>query len=388
MNKLNPLLDVMSELDDKTVADLAAGYARKRKKPWKIVVIAAAAVLLLGTTAAATFGNDPVVKINHKRVKSIYSSYVNEDGITIETTAVELPVDYCRYRPAGEIRAACDSDTGEIVCYDELGVRLDKISNWLELFVYMEKEGEMRTLFSRGQADGEHYQGGSMTHDGKEIEIEFWQDPIQALKSAHERKKFERQTVDERLEDFKIYGDPIEYAELGGFKCPTYRELFGAEGIEWGSITSGAATFKTTPSEVLKLYDYAPVSLEGFSEKAETSAFLFANPVCSEEEHRYIYDDNTRVIQQMFVYTLVEDRSGTDVVFTVWRSAKNKDTYTDHFDFDYEYIPLNNGTQARLHQSVYDFYILEFEKDGAAYGLKFDGGRNFAESILQKMGLL
>lgn len=381
MTKLNPLIEAMSSIDDVMVEKAQAPV--KNRARVRTLIIAAAAVLVLGTTAAgATFGDNPIVKINNKKVTSRYSSYVNEDGWNVETTAVELPVNYCRYQPVGEIRAVFDGDTHETVCYDELGVRLDNIHHWVNLYVYAEKDGEIPFHFSSGHVDDNHHQSETMSADGKEIEIEFWQDPAQALKSINDEKKLEKMTVDERLEELRIYGDPFEYAELDGFKCPTYRELFGAEGV--GRITNGGANFKSAPSEALKLYDYAPVSLEGFSEKAETTVFLFTDAERFEDGSFTV----TAVTQQMFIYTLVEEQSGTEVLFTVWRSAENKDTYTDHFDFDYEYIPLNDGSNARLHQGLDDIFILEFEKDGAAYGLRLGGERDFAETILEKMELL
>lgn len=380
MTKLNPLFEAIGEIDEAMIEK--AQTKAKKRVGLRIAIIAAAAALLLGTTAAATFGDNPIVKINNQKVKARYSSYVNEDGWTIETTAVELPVDYCRYQPVGEIRAVFDSDEKETACYDELGVRLDKITLWVNLYVHAEKDGEIPYMLMSSHSDSEHHQSETLTPDGKEIEIEFWQDPAQALKSELEAKKFKKQTADERYKDFLIYGDPFEYAELDGFKCPTYHELFEVEDIK---LTTGAASFSLLPSEAMKLYDYAPVSLEGFSEKAGTSAFLFTDAKRSEDGMEFTV---SAVTQQMFVYTLVEEQSGAEVLFTVWRSAENKDTYTDHFDFDYEYIPLNNGTNARLHQGLDDIFILEFEKDGAAYGLNLGTERGLVETVLEKMELL
>ena len=138
----------------------------------------------------------------------------------------------------------------------------------------------------------------------------------------------------------------------------------------------------------MKLYGYAPISIDGFSEKAGTTVVIYTNAVLTEDKTRYTFIGDKEITQQMFVYTLVEEQSGTEVLFTVWRSAEHKDTYTDHFDFEYEYIRLNNGTQARLHQSADYSYILEFEKDGAAYGLQLGRERDLADSILDKMELL
>lgn len=381
MTELNPLFEAIGEIDEAMIEKAQA--PAKKRVGLRVAIIAAAAALLLGTTAAATFGNNPIVKINNKKVKARYSSYVNEDGWTVETTAVELPVDYCRYKPVGEIRAVYDSDTNVAVCYDELGVRLDKITLWVNLYVHAEKDGETPFMIMSSRSDSNHHESETLTPDGKSIEIEFWQDPAQTLKSELEDKKFKRQTADERYADFLIYGDPFEYAELDGFKCPTYHEMFAIEDIR---ITNQAATFPSLlPSEAMKLYDYAPVELKGFSEKAGLSVFFFTDEVRWENG---LYMEVHEITQQIFVYTLVEEQSGAEVLFTVWRSAENKDTYTDHFDFDYEYIPLNNGTNARLHQGLDDIFILEFEKDGAAYGLNLGTERGLVETVLERMELL
>lgn len=381
MTKLNPLIEAIGEIDE-TMIEKAQTKAKKRVG-LRIAIIAAAAALLLGTTAAATFGDNPIVKINNQKVKARYSSYVNEDGWTVETTAVELPVDWCRYQPVGEIRAVFDSDAKETACYDELGVRLDKITLWVNLYVHAEKDGEIPYMLMSSHSDSEHHQSETLTPDGKEIEIEFWQDPAQALKSVNDKKRFERMTVDERIEEFKIYGDPVTFEEADGFKCPSADELF--EVLGYGGLSTNAVKLESVPSEAMKLYDYAPVSLDGFSEKP--GAFVFVTREKELSEDGVGYKSHT-ITQQMFVYTLVEEQSGTEVLFTVWRSAENKGTYTDHFDFDYDYIPLNNGTNARLHEGLDGIFILEFEKDGAAYGLNLGTERGLVETVLEKMELL
>ncbi len=385
MTKFNPLIEAMGSIDD-VMVEKAQSPAKKPRRIRTAVIAAVAAALLLGTTAvAATFGDNPIVKINNKQVTSRYSSYVDDNGWTIETTAVELPVDYCRYKPVGEIRAVFDKDADAPFTYqyyDELGVRLGDVPNWVELYVIAKKDGEMTHHGMSEHGIDDHHQSTTISPDGKLIEIEFWQDPVQALKSEIADKRFKKMSAEERYKEIQIYGDPFEYAELDGFKNPTYLELCAIEDIRY---TQRAATFTSLPSEAMKLYDYAPVVPAGFSEKAGLSAFLFTDATRSEDGWMLEVHE---VTQEMFVYTLIEEQSGTEVLFTVWRSAENKDTYTDHFDFEYEYIPLNNGTEARLHQSAYGFYILEFEKDGAAYGLQLGGERDLAQFILEKMELL
>lgn len=375
MNKINPLFDAVSEIDDKTVADFIPKYKTKPRKALKIAVIIVAAALLLGTTAAAaTLGDNPIVKINNKQVTPWHSSYVDENGWTVETTVVKMPFDYSCYTPIGEVRAVFEAEPMEDRIYDELGVLLNDISNGMNLYVNAQKPGETPMHISHGRFYENYHQHETITPEG-EIIIDCWQDPIQALESANREKQYERMTIDEKLEEWMKFGN--DFFEYGGFEHPSRREL-----LEMGAKTSGGFadvhTFECAPSEAMKLYGYAPVSIDGFSEKAGLTVVMYKDADSDTGEYT--------IFQQMFVYTLVEEQSGAEVLFTVWRSAEKKDTYTDHFDFEYEYIPLNNGTSARLHQSD-NRCIVEFEKDGAAYGLRL-GGRPAADSVLEKMGLL
>ena len=388
MNKLNPIFDAVSEIDDKTVADFIPKYKTKPPKALRIAAVTVAAALLLGTTAAAaTLGDDPIVKINNKQVTPWYSSYVNENGWTVKTTAVEIPFADRRYQPVGEIRAIFDDSSLDMDFYDELGVRLDNLADNINFYINAEKPGEIPFLGAHGTTYEYYHQSETITSEG-EILIDIWQDPVQAVKSANEKKRYENMTVDERIEEMGVYGDLIEFSEFGGLECPSIRELFESDSTGLFGITNNLVKFECTPSEAMKLYGYAPISIDGFSEKAGTTVVIYTNAVLTEDKTRYTFIGDKEITQQMFVYTLVEEQSGTEVLFTVWRSAEHKDTSTDHFDFEYEYIRLNNGTQARLHQSADNSYFLEFEKDGAAYGLQLGRERDLADSILDKMELL
>lgn len=384
MNKINPLFEAVSEIDDKTVANSIQTNKTKPRKAFKIAAIAVAATLMLGTAAAAsTFGDDPIVKINDKQVTPWYSSYVNENGWTIETTVVEIPYKRGSYSPVGEIRAVFDDKLVDAVYYDELGIRLNDIANDVVFYIKADKPGETPFNGTKGSFYNNYHFSETISPEGN-ISIEFWQDPIQALNSANEKKK----TVDEKIEELMVYEEVIGFSEYGGFGHPSVRELVEGGGIGTYSITDSVINFECTPEEAMKLYGYAPISINGFSEKAGTTVVMYTNAVWNEDKTGFTFIGDKEIVQQMFVYTLVEEQSGTEVLFTVWRSAENKDTYTDHFCFEYEYIQLKNGTQARLHQSADNSYILEFEKDGAAYGLQLGHEHDLAESILKKMELL
>lgn len=389
MNKINPIFDAVTEIDDKMVSGSITKYKTKPRKALKITAVAAAAMVLLGTAAAAaTFGDDPIVKINNKQVVPLYSTYVNENGWTVETTVVQTPQTVLSsYTPVGEVRAVFDEEPFTVDYYDELGVRLNAVTTNVFMFVNANKPGETPANFSGINTADNFHQNVTMSADSKIINIEFWQDPAQALKSEFEKKRREEMTADEWIEKWAPYEKIIAFPGYGGFERPSMREIFDANAKCLFAVDESVLTFEGAPGEVMKLYGYALVTIDGFSEKAGTTVVVYTNAVFDEEKGEFI-NGGDEIIQQMFVYTLVDEQNGNEFLFTVWRSAENKDVYTDHFNFEYEYITLNNGTQARLHQSVNGSFILEFEKEGAAYGLQFSGGRDTAEYILEKMELL
>ena len=139
-----------------------------------------------------------------------------------------------------------------------------------------------------------------------------------------------------------------------------------------------------------KYYDYILDQPEGFTEKEGILIIQYDNHYFEEIDgiDQWRYDGDPMIIQQIFIYTMTDSASGKDVKFTVWRSAEEKDVDTSCFKFDYEYIPLKNGTEARIHQSVDYNYIVEFEKDGAAYAFVCDLDRELVNRVLENMDLL
>lgn len=376
MNKLNPIIEALDDIDEKTAA--AAYGKRKPKKPLKIVLIAAAAFAALGTTAAAaTLGDHPLVKLNGTEVTPKFSSYVDKNGWTLKTTAIECPVDQAGYKPIGEVRAVYYPDAeapNEENYYDELGIELDEISN-LSLSVKGEKAGEVGFTFMSGTAFGNYHQSTTRNADGTEISIECWQDPIQAARDALDKARFERMSLDKKVELYISDGWDLGFPDYGGFEHPTLRELLPL----CKCSSSGDKTvyeYDASPSEIMpKLYGYEPIALDGFIEKNGTQVVMYNNDIYVKNEgggYQRTRADEPLITQQIFIYTLTDLESGKDVKFTVWRSAENKDTYTDHFDFDYENIPLRSGTNARLHQTADHRYVMEFENDGASYALISD----------------
>ncbi len=396
MKQLNPIIEALDGIDE-DIALAAATKKRRIKKPLKIVIISVAAVLLLGTTAAAaTLGEHPLVKINSKTVTPKFSSYVDDNGRTIETTVIEYPVDNMDspgYVPIGEVRGVYNENAvshfDEVQHFDELGIQLDNITYQLRISFNAAKEGEIPIHSIKGTAFDGYHQSESGNADGTEIKIELWKDPIQLAKDALAEKAFARMSVDEKIEftlrEYFDFGHP----QLGGFAHPSMRDIF-SEDARGSYGPPDVINFKGLPSTVAgKYFDYTFDQPEGFTEKEGLQIIQYDNH-CYEEIDgisHWTYDGDPIITQQIFIYTMTDSASGKDVKFTVWRSAEEKDVDTSCFKFDYEYIPLNNGTQARLHQSGYT-YIVEFEKDGAAYAFQSDIDRELVERVLKKMGMM
>lgn len=112
INKLNPLLEAMNDIDDAIVTEAAP--AKRRPKYFKPLMIAAAAAVLCGATAVTAAANikmnDEVTLDGKEPAEIIYDVYTDEDGWEISTYMFPLP-EYCLLdeeegcTPVGKIRA-------------------------------------------------------------------------------------------------------------------------------------------------------------------------------------------------------------------------------------------------------------------------------------------
>lgn len=97
INKLNPLLEAMNDIDDAIISE-AAPAEKKRPKYFKPLIIAAAAAVLCGATAVTAAANikmnDEVTLDGEKPAEILYDVYTDEDGWEIRTYAFPLP-EYC-----------------------------------------------------------------------------------------------------------------------------------------------------------------------------------------------------------------------------------------------------------------------------------------------------
>lgn len=113
MNKINPLLEVMNDIDDDIVSG-AAPVQRKRPRYFKPMLIAAAAVVLCGATAVTAIASikphTTVTLDNEEPADMEYDVYVDDQGREIRTYAIQLP-DYALreevdgYTAVGKVRA-------------------------------------------------------------------------------------------------------------------------------------------------------------------------------------------------------------------------------------------------------------------------------------------
>lgn len=381
MNDLNPILEAMGEIDERTVAE--AAKRPKLKKPLRIAIISVAAAMLLGTSAvAATSGENPVFMIDKKRVDGVYSKYVDSDGWTVRTYGVLTPEDGSNYSPVGEVRAVYDryaDQSNDIKIYDELGVEIKDITPSYFWLVKGEKEGEtpINSMYSTGSVTSATNWAVSISPDKDEIFINTWFDPIGALKVAAEDAKLARMSIEQKVEYLEATGGSFStFDDYGGIYHPNAYDFFEFDMRSYCNWKSIAYTVPGTPSAGLKVFDYAPLTGAGLSEsEGEVFAVL------------YIDSENKEFSQGLYQYTLTDDMSGTPVDFTVWRFADRKETYNDHFGIEYETLITANGTEVKLHRSGYSAYIAEFELDGAYVAFKTSLERDGVERILQNLGV-
>lgn len=392
MKQLNPIIEALDGIDE-DIALAAAAKRRRMKKPLRIAIVSVAAALLLGTTAAAaTMGEHPIVKFNNKTITPKFSSYVDDNGWKIDTTVFPYGVYQYEYDPVGEIRGVYDVNAedprDETRFYDELGIELNGVITDLRMGFRATKEGEIDfgTMSIRNHSN--YHQSETENADGTVIKIDLWQDPVQIVMDALSEKAYARMTLDEKIDRWIQLQTDYTFPGYGGFAHPTLRELFAEE-----TTGTGVVGFKGLPSDAAgKYYDYKFDQPEGFTEKEGLQVIQFSNDIYVEGKFEYTKElvkaDEPLVIQQIFIYTMTDDESGKDVKFTVWRSAEEKDVDTSCFKFDYDYITLKNGTEARIHQSADYNYIVEFEKDGAAYAFVCGLDMELVNRVLENMRMM
>ncbi len=117
INKLNPLLEAMNDIDDAIISDSAPADAladKKRAKYFKPLIIAAAAAVLCGATAVTAAANIKMreeVKFNGEEPNDIgYDIYTDYDGCEIRTYTFNLPEYYLLdevegLTPVGKLKA-------------------------------------------------------------------------------------------------------------------------------------------------------------------------------------------------------------------------------------------------------------------------------------------
>ena len=379
MNKTNPIFEALNELNENYAAEAILPRKKKMKKPLKIALIVVAATLALGTTAiAASSGDRPVMKLNHKEMIADYDEYVNADGWTVKTlTALEPYDEIVPYRPVGRIRAYYEN--GDFTFYDELGVNINRIAADTDLFgtAFKGDESDLHAKF----ADGPDYLRGrgGIAGDYSSMEFEEWIDPIKYAEYQVMLAKFNRMSIQEKVYYLNLNGYDY-YDGFNGISHPTAEEHFTLDGNAHTSMNGFddfcAFSYQSTPSEVYKIFGFTPIIGADMTEDtARCFALLNYN------------NDNKEFTQGLYQYSLTDMASGTPIDFTAWHYADLKDTFTDHYGFDYEYIELNDGTQARLHRSITGDYIAEFEHEGSAYAFKTSLDRDNVTRILANLGV-
>ena len=140
MNKINPIFDAMSGIDN----DIVSGALEKERKHPKyfepMMIAAAAAVLCAATavTAIATIKPPAEVTMNQQPVDVEYDVYIDENGREIRTYTCSIP-EYALLEEVpgctavGKVKAICRGDR-DWVLIDEEGTVFTEGVNNLEVF--------------------------------------------------------------------------------------------------------------------------------------------------------------------------------------------------------------------------------------------------------------
>ena len=111
-NRINPLLDVMSEIDDGIITN--ANTKKSKKRPIIIAAVAAAALSVAIPITVGALTRAPIeALINDEYVEVGYDVYTDERGHKIETFVYDIP-EYALqeeregFTPVGRVRAVVD----------------------------------------------------------------------------------------------------------------------------------------------------------------------------------------------------------------------------------------------------------------------------------------
>lgn len=196
INKLNPLLEAMNDIDDAIISDSAPADAladKKRAKYFKPMIIAAAAAVLCGATAVTAAANIKMrdnVMFNGEEPNDVgYDIYTDEYGWEIRTYTFKLPdytlleeVEGCT--PVGKLRAAHTKsvDEGKVDWYliDEKGNIFNEGVNNVRVQVTYEGinkyggKGSGNVGFMVSNFDYDHY-GFSSVSSGDDLTVNIMQ---------------------------------------------------------------------------------------------------------------------------------------------------------------------------------------------------------------------
>lgn len=150
MNKLNPLLEAITNIDDDLVSSAVKAKSKRSKSVKAIAIAAAAAAVCTVTTVTAMGALKPPkeVVVNDDPVQFKYKTYPDENGRMIAMYAIDVP-DYALNKeekgktPVGEFRAVPNPEYpnrwGKWMIVDEAGNEFHtSINNKLVFVKYMD----------------------------------------------------------------------------------------------------------------------------------------------------------------------------------------------------------------------------------------------------------
>lgn len=165
-NKINPLLEAMSEIDDNNIV-INTATAKKSKKRAIIIAAAAAAVMAVGSITAGAIMNAPIkTMLNNEPYEPTYDVYTDEYGHTIETFVYDIP-EYALVEEregqtaVGRVRAVYDPELKQV---NVIGYKLvDEEGNEFlfginNKYVDLRVDGEFtsRAFGARNMANGDY----------------------------------------------------------------------------------------------------------------------------------------------------------------------------------------------------------------------------------------
>lgn len=204
MNKINPLLEAMNNIDEKIVSDVMS-EPRKQPRKFKLIPIAAAvAVLFTATaiTAIASLKAPQQVTINDTPVEPTYKTYYDDLGRKIDMYVYDVPASALGeevegHTPVGDIKAVRNPEYpqkwSDWMIVDEAGNVFHTGINNKYVHIYIRGENSGHGFAVMNLLDGYGmYEIHSDSEDGDAEKVEIYFLPAEQGEAFFEQKLNEK----------------------------------------------------------------------------------------------------------------------------------------------------------------------------------------------------